>query len=221
MIRVLVADDQHLVRAGLRVLCESAADMAVAGEAADGREAVALAGRLLPDVVLMDLRMPVLDGAAATERILAARPATRVLALTTFGDDDHLYPALAAGACGFLLKSAPPGELLDAVRRAAAGGTPFSQEVLGRLVERAVSVRPEADPGDLTPRERQVLVLVAAGLTNQEIAARLHLGVTTVKTHVAALLAKTGCPNRIRLAVFAVRAGLGPGDSPSPRPPGR
>jgi DNA-binding NarL/FixJ family response regulator len=210
VIRVLIADDQQLVRMGLRMLCESA-DVAVAGEAADGHEAVAQAERLVPDVVLMDLRMPGLDGTAATERIMASRPAARVLALTTFGDDGHLYPALAAGACGFLVKSAPPGELLDAVRRAAAGGTPFSQEVLGRLVRRAVSARSETDPGDLTPREREVLALVAAGLSNQEIATRLHLGVTTVKTHVAALLAKTGCPNRIRLAVFAVRAGLAPG----------
>ncbi|TDD37712.1 response regulator transcription factor [Actinomadura sp. KC06] len=211
MIRVLVADDQRLVRMGLRMLCEAADDVRVVAEAADGHEAVTLTGRLVPDVVLMDLRMPGLDGTAATERIIAARPAARVLALTTFGDDDHLYPALAAGACGFLLKSAPPGDLLDAVRRAAAGGTPFSQEVLGRLVERAVSVPAAADPGDLTPREREVLVLVAAGLSNREIAARLHVGVTTVKTHVAALLAKTGCPNRIRLAVFAVRAGLASG----------
>ncbi|MEV5829325.1 response regulator transcription factor [Spirillospora sp. NPDC052242] len=211
MIRVLIADDQHLVRMGLRMLCESADGVTVVGDAADGHRAVALAARLVPDVILMDLRMPGLDGAAATERITAARPDARVLALTTFGDDDHLYPALAAGARGFLLKSAPPEELLDAIRRAAAGGTPFSQEVLGRLVERAVSVRAEAAPGDLTPREREVLVLVAAGLSNQEIAARLHVGVTTVKTHVAALLAKTGCPNRIRLAVFAVRAGLAPG----------
>lgn len=211
MIRVLIADDQHLVRMGLRMLCESAPDVTVVGDAADGHRAVALAARLDPDVILMDLRMPGLDGAAATERITAARPDARVLALTTFGDDDHLYPALAAGARGFLLKSAPPEELLDAVRGAAAGGTPFSQEVLGRLVERAVSARAETAPRDLTPREREVLVLVAAGLSNQEIAARLHVGVTTVKTHVAALLAKTGCPNRIRLAVFAVRAGLAPG----------
>ncbi|QFG22310.1 response regulator transcription factor [Actinomadura sp. WMMB 499] len=212
MIRVLIADDQHLVRMGLRMLCDSATDVTVVGEAADGHRAVALAARLAPDVVLMDLRMPGLDGAAATERIVAARPDARVLALTTFGDDDHLYPALAAGARGFLLKSAPPEELLDALRRASAGGTPFSQEVLGRLVERAVRARtdPQALP-DLTPREREVLVLVAAGLSNQEVAARLHVGVTTVKTHVAALLAKTGCPNRIRLAVFAVRAGLAPG----------
>ncbi|MFD0906122.1 response regulator [Actinomadura sediminis] len=211
MIRVLIADDQHLVRMGLRMLCESAGDVTVVGDAADGHRAVALAARLVPDVTLMDLRMPGLDGAAATERITAARPDARVLALTTFGDDDHLYPALAAGARGFLLKSAPPEELLDAIRRAAAGGTPFSQEVLGRLVERAVSARAETAPADLTPREREVLVLVAAGLSNQEIAARLHVGATTVKTHVAALLAKTGCPNRIRLAVFAVRAGLAPG----------
>ena len=210
MIRVLIADDQNLVRTGLRMLCDSAGDMTVAGEAADGREAVDLALRLDPDVVLMDLRMPVLDGTAATERIVAARPRIRVLALTTFGDDDHLYPALAAGACGFLTKSAPPSDLLDAVREAAAGGAPFSRQVLDRLVRRAVGARPEPVPDDLTPREREVLTLVAAGLTNQEIAARLHVGVTTVKTHVAALLTKTGCPNRIRLAVFAARAGLAP-----------
>ena len=210
MIRVLIADDQNLVRTGLRMLCDSAGDMTVAGEAADGREAVDLALRLDPDVVLMDLRMPVLDGTAATERIVAARPRIRVLALTTFGDDDHLYPALAAGACGFLTKSAPPSDLLDAVREAAAGGAPFSRQVLDRLVRRAVGARPEPVPDDLTPRECEVLTLVAAGLTNQEIAARLHVGVTTVKTHVAALLTKTGCPNRIRLAVFAARAGLAP-----------
>ncbi|MFI2209751.1 response regulator [Streptomyces sp. NPDC020141] len=214
MIRVLVADDQHLVRMGLRMLFEPAEDIEVAGEAGDGAEAVRLAGRTLPDVVLMDLRMPRLDGTAATERILAARPATRIVALTTFDDDTHLYPALAAGVCGFLVKDAPPDELLDAVRRAAAGGTPFSQDTLRRLVDRAMSGHrtagepAEEPPPGITPREREVLGLLGEGLSNREIAGRLHLGVTTVKTHVASLMAKTGRDNRIRLAVLAVRSGI-------------
>lgn len=117
MIRVLLVDDQHLIRAGLRMLCEAQPDIEVVGEADNGREAIPLAGRLLPDVVVMDLRMPGVDGITATSRILAERPTTRVLVLTTFGDDDHLYPALTAGACGFLLKDAPPTELLDGIRR--------------------------------------------------------------------------------------------------------
>ncbi|MBC6459259.1 response regulator [Actinomadura sp. HBU206391] len=214
MIRVLLVDDQHLVRMGLTMLCESADDVEVAGEASNGHEAVRLAERLLPDVVLMDLHMPGMDGVTATERITAARPATRVLALTTFDDDDHLYPALAAGACGFVVKDTPPGELLDAVRRAAEGDSPFSRTVLSRLVDQAVRARgavsgATADPlPGLSPRERQVLALVAAGHSNQEIAHRLHLGVTTVKTHVGSLMAKTGTRNRIRLAVLAVRAGI-------------
>ncbi|MBA9007546.1 response regulator transcription factor [Thermomonospora cellulosilytica] len=214
MIRVLLVDDQHLVRMGLRMLCESAPDVEVVGEAADGRDAPRLVAELQPDVILMDLRMPGVDGITATGRIMAARPASRIVVLTTFGDDDHLYPALAAGAFGFLVKDAPPQDLLAAIRRAAAGEQPFSQDVLGRLVERAVGAhdarRAPAGPGlpELTGRERQVLAMVGAGLSNGEIAARLHLGVTTVKTHVANLMRKTGCPNRIRLAVLAVRSGL-------------
>ena len=205
MIRVLLVDDQHLIRAGLRMLCESAPDVEVVGEADNGREAVSLAARLRPDVVVMDLRMPGVDGITATSRILADRPATRVLVLTTFGDDDHLYPALTAGACGFLLKDAPPTDLLDGIRRAAAGDSPFSQEVLRRLVHRAVHARAGA-PGrvdGLTVREQEVLELVAEGLSNTEIAERLHIGVTTVKTHVTSLMTKTGSPNRVRLALFA------------------
>ncbi|GAA2083354.1 response regulator [Actinomadura alba] len=215
MIRVLLVDDQHLVRMGLTMLCESDPDMEIAGEASNGHEAVRLVERLLPDVVLMDLHMPGMDGVTATERIMAARPATRVLALTTFDDDDHLYPALAAGACGFVVKDTPPGELLDAVRRAAEGDSPFSQSVLNRLVEQAVRARgavreaPAVVLPGLSPREREVLALVAAGHSNQEIAHRLHLGVTTVKTHVGSLMAKTGTRSRIRLAVLAVRAGIG------------
>ncbi|MEU4551810.1 response regulator transcription factor [Micromonospora violae] len=205
MIRVLLVDDQHLIRAGLRMLCDAQPDIEVVGEADNGREAITLAARLLPDVVVMDLRMPGVDGITATSRILTERPATRVLVLTTFGDDDHLYPALTAGACGFLLKDAPPSELLDGIRRAAVGDSPFSPEVLRRLVQRAVHARPEPSPAmpGLTARERDVLNLVAEGLSNTEIADRLHIGVTTVKTHITSLMAKTDSPNRVRLALFA------------------
>jgi DNA-binding NarL/FixJ family response regulator len=205
VIRVVLVDDQHLIRAGLRMLCEAEPDIEVVGEADNGRDAVSLAARLVPDVVVMDLRMPGVDGMTATSRILADRPGIRVLVLTTFGDDDHLYPALTAGACGFLLKDAPPTELLDGIRRAAAGGSPFSQEVLQRLVQRAVHARADAPrpaPG-LTAREQDVLQLVAEGLSNNEIAERLHIGVTTVKTHITSLMMKTDSPNRVRLALFA------------------
>ncbi|MET9268728.1 response regulator transcription factor [Kribbella sp. NPDC003557] len=207
MIRVLLVDDQQLVRAGLRMLCESAADVEVVGEAAEGATAIRLAERLVPDVVLMDLRMPGVDGTTATARILAQRPAARIVVLTTFDDDDHLYPALAAGACGFLVKDTAPEELLDGVRRAAAGDSPFSPNVLRRLVDQAVRTRnsqaPPASPVGLTDRERDVLALVGAGLSNPEIATRLHLGVTTVKTHVANLMTKTGTTNRVQLAIHA------------------
>ncbi|WP_328853012.1 response regulator transcription factor [Micromonospora globbae] len=213
MIRVLLVDDQRLVRAGLRMLCDSAPDMTVVGEAENGQQAIRLAGQVAPDVVLMDLRMPLVDGTAATARILADRPSVRVVVLTTFDDDDHLFPALAAGACGFLVKDASPDELLAAIRRAAAGETPFSPTVLRRLVDQAVRARlgeapAPALPDTLTARERDVLALVGAGFSNREIAQRLHLGVTTVKTHVTSLLAKTGAGNRIRLALLAAQAGL-------------
>jgi DNA-binding NarL/FixJ family response regulator len=205
MIRVLLVDDQQMIRAGLRMLCEAQPDLDVVGEAGDGREAVTLAGRLAPDVVVMDLRMPGVDGITATGRIVAERPGTRVLVLTTFGDDDHLYPALTAGATGFLLKDAPPAELLDGIRRAAAGDSPFSNEVLQRLVQRAVTARTgsPAPVSGLTDRERDVLDLIGEGLSNSEIADRLHIGVTTVKTHVTALMTKTAAPNRVRLALLA------------------
>ncbi|MFI9045611.1 response regulator [Streptomyces sp. NPDC053427] len=216
MIRILVVDDQQLVRMGLRMLFEQAQDIEIQGEADNGAEAARLAERLAPDVVLMDLRMPGMDGITATRRILAARPATRIVALTTFDDDDHLFPALAAGACGFLVKDTPPTELLEAVRRAANGEAPFSRDVLGRLVAQALHTRSSGDtPTDIpvqaiTPREREVLGLLGAGLSNKEIADRLHLGVTTVKTHVASLMAKTGRDNRIRLAVLAALTGITP-----------
>jgi DNA-binding NarL/FixJ family response regulator len=205
VIRVLLVDDQHLIRAGLRMLCDAEPDIDVVGEADNGRDAIALAAGVAPDVVVMDLRMPGVDGITATARILANRPSVRVLVLTTFGDDDHLYPALTAGACGFLLKDAPPTELLDGIRRAAAGGSPFSEDVLQRLIQRAVSVRVEAPrpAAGLTAREHDVLTLVGEGLSNTEIGERLHIGVTTVKTHITSLMTKTDCPNRVRLALFA------------------
>jgi DNA-binding NarL/FixJ family response regulator len=217
VIRVLLVDDQQLVRAGLRMLCESAPDLEVVGEAENGQQAVWLSGRLLPDVVLMDLHMPGLDGIAATGRVLATHPSMRIVVLTTFDDDDHLYPALAAGACGFLVKDAAPAELLDGIRRAAGGDSPFSAAVLRRLVEQAVRAhgdgadRPIGLPAGLTEREREVLALVGSGLPNAEIAMRLHVGVTTVKTHVSSLIAKTGTANRIGLAVLAARIGVLPG----------
>jgi DNA-binding NarL/FixJ family response regulator len=207
MIRVLLVDDQHLVRAGLRMLCESDPQMEVVGEASDGAAAVRLAEQLLPDVILMDLRMPGVDGTTATARIMAHRPSARVVVLTTFDDDEYLYPALTAGACGFLVKDATPAELLDGVRRAAAGDNPFSQRVLLRLVQQAVRTQglpaPAHAPPGVTEREREVLALVGAGMSNPEIASTLHLGVTTVKTHVANLMTKTGSANRVQLAVFA------------------
>jgi DNA-binding NarL/FixJ family response regulator len=207
VIRVMLVDDQQLVRAGLRMLCESDAEMEVVGEAADGAAAVRLAEQVLPDVILMDLRMPGMDGTTATARILGQRPSARVVVLTTFDDDDHLYPALASGACGFLVKDASPAELLDGVRRAAAGDSPFSQAVLKRLVEQALRAQstpiPRQAPPGVTEREREVLELVGGGMSNPEIAARLHLGVTTVKTHVANLMTKTGSANRVQLAVYA------------------
>lgn len=215
MIRVLVVDDQQLVRSGLRMLCESAADIEIVGEARNGQEAVRLAEDVSPDVVLMDLRMPVMDGIAATRAILAARPAAKVVALTTFDDDDHLYPALAAGACGFLTKDATPAELLTAVRRAAAGENPFSTGVLRRVMDRAIAVGGAAEPvatlPSLTDREREVLAKLGYGLSNADIADQLHVSVTTVKTHIAAVMDKTGSRSRVHLALLAARAGLAGG----------
>jgi DNA-binding NarL/FixJ family response regulator len=210
MIRVVLVDDQRLVRAGLRMLCESDPGIEVVAEADNGRDAVRLVEELRPDVVVMDLRMPGMDGTTATARIRSSQPGCRIVVVTTFDDDDHLYPALAAGACGFLVKDAAPAELLDGIRKAAEGESPFSQGVLRRLVDRAVRSRdasPAASvPPSLTVREREVLKLVGAGLSNQEIADELHLGVTTVKTHITNLMTKTDTPNRVRLAVLAVRA---------------
>ncbi|OZF33604.1 response regulator transcription factor [Rhodococcus sp. 14-2483-1-2] len=208
MIRLLIVDDQRLVRAGLRMLCESTEDIDVVGEGANGAEAIRLTAEMSPDVILMDLRMPGLDGIEATRYILGSGSAPKVLVLTTFDDDDHLYPALAAGAAGFLVKDTEPAELLDAIRRVADGELPFSPYLLRRLVNRAVEegrAVERTENVELSPREIEVLRLVSEGLGNQEIADCLHLGVSTVKTHVANLMAKTECNNRVRLAVWAYR----------------
>ncbi|WP_330182496.1 response regulator transcription factor [Nocardia sp. NBC_01503] len=209
MISVLLVDDQRLVRAGLRMLIESTDDLEVVGEAANGVEAIRLTAELAPDLILMDLRMPGLDGVAATESIVRSGSHANILVLTTFDDDDHLFPALAAGATGYLVKDTEPADLLAAIRRTAEGDMLFSPPLLRRLVDRVVTTRDavesEIAPTDLTAREQQVLTLVGEGFGNQEIADRLHLGVTTVKTHIANLMEKTGRDNRVRLAVYAHR----------------
>ncbi len=221
-VRVLVCDDQALVRTGLRMILDAESDLVVAGEAADGLEAVAAARRLRPDVVLMDVRMPHLDGLEATRRLLAGAPGApplpggpRVLVLTTFDLDEYVYEALAAGASGFLLKDAPPEQLVAAIRVVAAGDALLAPSVTRRLIEAFLRARPRPAPergapglGDLTAREREVLLLVARGLSNAEIAAALVLGETTVKTHVARVLDKLGLRDRVQAVVLAYERGL-------------
>ncbi|MGY1664699.1 MULTISPECIES: response regulator [unclassified Geodermatophilus] len=212
MIRVLVADDQELVREGLALILGAQPDVDVVGTASDGVEAVALARQLAPDVVLMDVRMPRLDGIQATRRIQAAAPGCRVLVLTTYDLDEHVLDALAAGASGYLLKDTPRPSLLAAVRAVAEGDVLLDPGVTRRLVDR--HLRGPATPaarrllGRLTPREGEVLGVVARGATNAEIAVELGIGEATVKTHVARLLEKLGARDRIRLVVLAHEAGL-------------
>ncbi|WP_327092840.1 response regulator transcription factor [Nonomuraea sp. NBC_01738] len=211
MIRVLVADDQALVRAGVRMLLQAAGGMEVVAEAEDGAEAVRLAETHLPDVILMDVRMPRVDGLEATRRIIAARPASRIVVLTTFAEDANVYTALRAGAVGFLVKDDEPERMVDAVRRAVSGEQLLAPSVLRRVVERALTADEEAAapvPARLTERELEVLALVGTGLSNAEIADELHVGVTTIKTHLAAAMDKLGLRNRIQAAVVAHRAGL-------------
>ena len=224
----MIADDQRLVRAGFRVILDDEPDIRVVGEAADGRSAVDVVLRTRPDVVLMDIRMPELDGLKAAERILSDPELdTAVLMLTTFDLDEYIYEALRIGASGFLLKDAPADRLLDAVRVAAAGDALLAPSITRRLIEQfARAARPEpgtvpAALAELTSRELDVLRLVARGLSNAEIAAELVLGENTIKTHVAHLLSKLGLRDRVQAVVVAYETGLvarelSPGDSDSP-----
>jgi DNA-binding NarL/FixJ family response regulator len=212
-VRVLVADDQVLVRAGFRVLVESAPDLEVVGEAGNGVEAVELTRRERPDVVLMDVRMPLMDGIEATARIAALGGTTRIVILTTFDLDEYVYEALRNGASGFLLKDTPPADLLAAIRVVARGDGLLAPSVTRRLIEEFAR-RPGARPADdaglrlLTEREREVLVLVARGLANAEIAERLVVTEGTVKTHVSRVLAKLHARDRAQLVAAAYETGL-------------
>jgi DNA-binding NarL/FixJ family response regulator len=220
VIRVLLADDQALVRGGVRLILEAQPDITVVGEAGNGREAVALARTLRPDVVLMDIRMPVMDGIEATRRLVAeADPGLRVLVLTTYDLDRYVYEALRAGASGFLLKTSPPRRLPAAVRDVVAGDTMLAPTVTRRLIATYLDHPPVVDgiPESLrllTARELDVLRLVARGLSNAEIAVQLVLGESTVKTHVVRLLAKLGLRDRTQAAVLAYEVGLvSPGEA--------
>jgi DNA-binding NarL/FixJ family response regulator len=214
VIRVLVADDQAMVREGLRLILDAQPDISVVAEAADGQEALVKARGARPDVVLMDIRMPVLDGLEATRRLLAdAAWDVRVLVLTTYDLDRHVYDALRAGASGFLLKTSPPRHLPVAVREVAAGDTMLSPAVTRRLITTFLRHPPPADGVPpplraLTVREVEVLRLVARGLSNGEVAAALHLGEATVETHVVRILAKLGLRDRTQAAVLAYETGL-------------
>jgi DNA-binding NarL/FixJ family response regulator len=214
MTTVLIADDQALVRVGLRKILESEPEMTVLGEAEDGQEAVAAARRLRPEVVLMDIRMPVLDGIEATRRIIAARPVTRVLILTTFGLDTYVYDALRAGASGFMLKDAPPEEIGAAVRIVARGEALLAPAVTRAVIEEFTR-RPPASPpqppaavGELTPREQEVLGLLVRGLSNPEICERLVISEATAKTHVAHILRKLDLRDRVQAVIYAYETGL-------------
>jgi DNA-binding NarL/FixJ family response regulator len=212
-IGVVVADDQAIVRAGFRLLIDSEPDMTVIGEAADGAEAVAVARKSGPDVVLMDIRMPVMDGIAATLLIADGESRSRVLILTTFDLDEYVFAALRAGASGFMLKDRPPEELLSAIRVIAAGEALLAPNVTRRLIEHFVRqpdllCAPPQALAELTAREREVLALIAAGLSNTEIAGRLVMSVPTAKTHVSRILAKLGARDRAQLVVIAYQSGL-------------
>jgi DNA-binding NarL/FixJ family response regulator len=211
MIRVLLADDHALVRAGFRMILKAEPDLDVVGEAQDGNDAVARAERFAPDVVLMDIRMPGLDGLEATRRITARDGAPRVLVVTTFDPDEYVYEALRAGASAFLLKDAPEQQLLAAIRVVAEGGSLFAPSVTQRLIERfaapsAVAASPQLTA--LTARELEVLRLMARGASNAEIAAELVISEHTTKTHVASILGKLDLRNRVQAVVFAYESGV-------------
>jgi DNA-binding NarL/FixJ family response regulator len=215
-VRILIADDQALLRAGFRMILGSEPDLEVVGEAEDGARAIDAAGRLAPDVILMDIRMPSLDGLEATRRILAGRAPDappRVIILTTFDLDEYVYEALRAGASGFLLKDAPPDQLIAAIRIVAAGDALIAPSITRRLIaEFAARPSRPADPppglADLTPRELEVLRLVARGRSNAEIAADLVVSGTTVKSHVARILMKLDVRDRVQAVVLAYESGL-------------
>ncbi len=213
MIRVLIADDQGMVRSGFSILLNAQPDIEVVGEAVDGEEAVARAAELRPDVVLMDVRMPVLDGLAATRRVTAAADPPKVLVLTTFDLDDYVYEALRAGASGFLLKDASARELSDAVRVVAGGDALLAPAVTRRLISEFARMGAPRGPDPrraegLTERESEVLGLVARGMSNSEIAARLVVAEQTVKTHVGRILMKLGLRDRTQAVVYAYETGL-------------
>jgi len=210
-IRVLVADDQSMVRAGFRMLLTGEQDIEVVAEASNGREAVAMAERFNPAVVLMDIRMPEIDGLEATRRILAASQAARILILTTFGLDEYIYEALRAGASGFVLKDDPAEQLISAVRTVAAGNALLSPAITKRVIRQFTRITRPAPPkelGELTEREREILRLIATGLSNAEIGRGLYISETTVKTHVTHILQKLGLRDRVQAVVLAYQAGL-------------
>jgi DNA-binding NarL/FixJ family response regulator len=210
-VRLVVVDDQEVVRAGFAALLGTQPDLAVLATASDGAEAVRICGGVRPDVVLMDVRMPVMDGIEATRRLTGTEPAPRILMLTTFDLDEHVYDALAAGASGFLLKDATAERLFDAVRVVAAGEALLAPTVTRRLIARFAGLRPPAARAaldELTPRETEVLRLVAEGLSNAEIAARLVVGEETVKTHVSRVLRKLDVRDRAQAVVTAYESGL-------------
>jgi DNA-binding NarL/FixJ family response regulator len=207
-VRVLLVDDQSLVRMGFRMVLDAEPDLTVVGEASDGREAVQRAAELRPDIVLMDVRMPGMDGLAATREIVAARPSSRVIVLTTFDLDEYAFGGLRAGASGFLLKDARPAELLGAIRSVAAGDAVVSPRVTKRMLELFGSSLPVTTGSSdstarLTPREREILLAIAEGLSNGEIAERFFLTESTVKTHVGRVLFKLGLRDRIHAVIFA------------------
>jgi DNA-binding NarL/FixJ family response regulator len=210
--RVVIADDQSMVRRGFRMIIDSEPDMEVVGEAGDGEQAVSACTRLAPHVVLMDIRMPVLDGLEATRRILGGDDPPRIIILTTFDVDEYVFESLRVGASGFLLKNSAPEQLLQAVRVAAHGDALLDPGVTRRVIERFGRLNGLAEPPpaleELTPREREVLELVAGGLSNAEIAERLVVSTGTVKTHVARVLSKLGLRDRIQAVVFAYEHGL-------------
>ena len=213
MTTVLIADDQALVRVGLRKILETDPNTRVVGEAGDGEDAVAEARRLRPDVVLMDIRMPVLDGIEATRRIVSAQPGTRVLILTTFGLDEYVYDALRAGASGFMLKDAPPEEIAAGVLIVASGDALLAPAVTRAVIEEfarqpAPASTPTPAVADLTPREREVLDLLARGMSNPEICERLFISEATAKTHVAHILQKLGLRDRVQAVIYAYETRL-------------